>query len=187
MIRRRKAKKILLFMSIVFSFLSLRLYLELREVNNLNALNVADGQKHDDSNNKNNLYYETNQWMFNNRLFQYSSHLFVKHGVTQEIDSIIMTTEEYNDVNFEKEFVCLIKSMKTGKKYIRLVTKIFSFRLSNSKRIKCNIQNLNLEPHEISVAVINKNDFKDVSINLANIDAGKMFFEYDEFSNTTCN
>ena len=83
-------------------------------------------------------YYQTNYWMFNNQVFQYSVHIFLKNGDPIQIDSITMMTEQINDNVVQMNYMCIIKSVKTNQESYFKITTIFSFKLSNSKRIKCN-------------------------------------------------
>ena len=105
-------------------------------------------------------YFQTNTWIFNNRVYQYSSHLFIENQIPTQIDSIIMMTEEVNETVVNDSFICILKSVENDVEFYYRITKIFSFRYSNAKRIKCDITNeINLEINNIVVAIINKFDF----------------------------
>ncbi len=123
-------------------------------------------------------YYQTNYWMFNNQVFQYSVHIFLKNGEPIQIDSIIMMTEEINENLVQMHYVCIIKSIKTSEESYFKITTIFSFKLSNSKRVKCDInRKINIDFDDIVVAIINKLDFNDKEENLDEIESGKIFFQ----------
>ena len=123
-------------------------------------------------------YYQTNYWMFNNQVFQYSVHLFVKNEEPFQIDSIIMMNEEVENIKVQNHYSCMLKSIKTGEELYFNMTTILSFKLSNSKRVKCNIKGkLKINLDDIVVAIINKLDFNDKSENVNDIESGKMFFQ----------
>ena len=90
MTRRKKIKKVLLSLIFLSLLLTLKLNsLSEKGVNRLIFKNVTI---------KNVGLYQTNHWMFNNRVFQYSSHIFIRNQKPVEIDSIIMTSEELGKV-----------------------------------------------------------------------------------------
>jgi hypothetical protein len=116
--------------------------------------------------------------MFNNQVFQYSVHIFLKNGDPIQIDSITMMTEQINDNVVQMNYMCIIKSVKTNQESYFKITTIFSFKLSNSKRIKCNInRKIKIDFDDIVVAIINKHDFSDKEENLDEIESGKIFFQ----------
>jgi hypothetical protein len=105
-------------------------------------------------------YFQTNTWIFNNRVFQYSSHLFIQNGKPTQIDSIIMTIDEVKESIVNDSFICLLKSVESGIELYYEITKIYSFKFSNAKRVKCDIRDdINFEINNIVVAIINKLDF----------------------------
>ena len=84
-------------------------------------------------------YYTTNNWMFNNRVYQYSSNLLVKDGKPIRVESMILSRGEFKENAVKKDFRCVIKSIKGGDddEGINLkVTRVFIF-VSNAKRVKC--------------------------------------------------
>ena len=172
MVRRKNLEMFLLFPIFILLTLTLKLHL----------LSEEDVEKETRKNETSKVfsYYETNHWMFNNRVFQYSSHIFIKNQKPIEIDSIIMTTEELNETFVEENFRCIVKSLKTGIQMYYRITKIFSFKLSNSKRVKCNILNkLKIENiDDFVVAIVNKFDFNETdSTDIIDIERGNLFFQ----------
>ena len=171
MTRRKKIKKVLLSLIFLSLLLTLKLNsLSEKGVNRLIFKNVTI---------KNVGLYQTNHWMFNNRVFQYSSHIFIRNQKPVEIDSIIMTSEELNQTFVENYFRCAVKSVKADVEIYFRITTIFSFKLSNSKRVKCNILNeLKFEGiGDILVAIVNTLDFKESAIDFSDIEMGKIFFK----------
>jgi hypothetical protein len=73
----------------------------------------------------NTKYCGAHTWIFNNRVFQYSVHLFIKNGTLIEIDGMIMT-EETNETFDQGTFICIIKSKKTDKELHFNATKILT-------------------------------------------------------------
>ena len=122
------------------------------------------------------LYYPTNSWMFNNRVYQYSSLLIVKNGKPIRVESMILTRGEHKENSVKKNFRCIVKSMRNGTEATYKVTKVFIF-VSNAKRVKCDIEGNKIDFDDIAVAIINLSDFKIHSKNLTENDLGSLFFK----------
>ena len=122
------------------------------------------------------LYYTYN-WMFNNRVYQYSSNLLVKDGQPIRVESMILSKGEFKESSVKKDFRCIIKSISSGVEKDLQVTKVFIF-VSNAKRVKCDIKrDLKLKYNDIAVAIINLSDYNINSNNLTDKDLGSLFFK----------
>ena len=110
-------------------------------------------QKNDNFNQSLLSDFSTYTWMLNNRVYQYSVHLLIKNGKLRQIDGIIATRGEFNDIAVKQAFVCVIKSIKNEKKLKIKVSSAFHF-VGNTKRIKCDINEEMFNLEEIRVAII---------------------------------
>jgi hypothetical protein len=125
--------------------------------------------------------YATHSWMFNNRVYQYSSNLLVENGKPVRVESMILSRGEFKENAVKKDFRCVIKSIKGGDKvekeiYLK-VTRVFIF-VSNTKRVKCDIdRDVYIDYDDIAVAIINTSDYKLSSMNFTENDIKSNFFK----------
>jgi hypothetical protein len=117
--------------------------------------------------NKTIFFYESFKWMLNNRIYQYAAHLLVKNDKIFQIDSIIVTREDFSENSVKQAFRCVLKSIKNDYEKKYRISSVTNF-VSNTKRIKCDVD---LEiVDDISIAIINLFDFKTNSLSFSETD-----------------
>ena len=102
-------------------------------------------------------YYNTNTWMINKNIFQYSSHLFVRNDKLTQIDSLIITNYNMSVEYVKKSMRCLIKSIKTDQEVRLNITVVLKF-LYNTLRVKCEVYGEEFE--NSVVAIVDIADYK---------------------------
>ena len=111
--------------------------------------------------------YKKNEWMLNNRVYQYSSHVFIQNDKPIQIDSIIMTTTELNETYVKSYLRCVIKSTATDKEIQFKITFVINF-IYNIKRVKCDVDRNIFHFQEFSVAIIDLMDVNNQSLEVMN-------------------
>ena len=124
------------------------------------------------------FYYPSYKWIFNNRIYQYSSHLLIKNFVPKQIDSIIIMAEDFRESDVLYAFRCVLKSLSSGAQISFKISKVFNFT-NNIRRVQCDITvpvNFN-NVDNVQIAIMNIFDFKSDSTNLTENDIVSHFYK----------
>jgi hypothetical protein len=110
-------------------------------------------------------YYNTNTWIINKNICQYSSHLFVKNGKLTQIDGLVITNYNLSVEYVKSSMRCLIKSIKTNQVIKLNISVVLKF-LYNTLRVKCDIHGIDFE--NIAVAIIDEGEYTKESKEIIN-------------------
>ena len=172
MLRFKKICKIV-FTSFLFVVLTIETYLLIEELHLARSISspsfVTRGFAKNIS--KITFFYEPFNWMLNNRIYQYSAHLLIKNDKVFQIDSIIVTREDFNEASIKQAFRCVLKSFKKDSEKQYRISSVNNY-VSNTKRIKCDVD-INMVD-DISIAIINIFDFKTDSLSISEKDLESM-------------
>ena len=122
---------------------------------------------------------ESNKWILNNRLYQYSSSLIVKNGILKHIEGIIILTVNYNLYLIKYNIRCILKFSQNGSEIELRVNYAYNLK-SGIVRVICDIDQIISDFKGTLVAIIDSNDFKSnfESSNLAEEDLDNLHFKW---------
>ena len=106
------------------------------------------------------FYFKQNNWMLNNRVFQYSSYVAIKNNRIVKVVGFILTKTVFKRNNELKgTFMCIIKFIKTSNENYYNASNVVDF-VGRIKKIECDIIENIMEYENIVIAIVNRNEFK---------------------------